>query len=779
MARELEIDQTIPASMPGEILSQARPAALLAGRYELLGLLGVGGMGAVYRARDVELNELVALKMLSSELATAPGMIERFREEVRLARRVTHPNIARIFDIGTSGEDWFLTMELVDGESLAAVLEREGALSVARTIAIVSQVCAGVAAAHRVGIVHRDLKPDNVLLRRDGHAVVADFGIAQALADHRAAEGEGQVSGTPAYMAPEQVLGSSDIDGRADVYALGATLFECLTGRLPFIGDSAVRMATARLDAPAPDPRTIVPDLPDAIAEIVLKCTAREKDDRYANLEELGAAFDRVRLRLSLVASARALPSEVVRHTRFDRTIAVLPMWNGGADEDGYLAATLTDDLTDLLSVIGGVRVRRLDVTQLGQAQANASGQRDVRALGRMIGVHVVVEGKVTRVGDRVHVSLRLLSVADGFQLWTMSSSRKQEDFFSFGDEAAAAIAGALASSDVPEPRHVELPEGAIDLYLRGRHLLIHGSIGVSQEACELLRRAHEAAPTDARITACYGRALVRGYAFGVHASAKLAEQLLETLPRDPEAQLGLANLHFQRGEARAGARLLVKSLEGAPFLAEAVAWKGRLLLEVGPVEEGIAVLREAYELEPLLGTLPSEVARGLALLGDWPAAVEVLLSAVVGPDQAAMLWLYAMRYAVWYRDHARAELFAARLAEIDRPDPRLVSITTALHDVLRLGSGAHLHGVLPPNNRVPRTLASFAQYRAEAYSLSGEVDAALAEASAADGNGLIDISWIDHCPALETIRRESAFAPIAERVRERAAAVREVLDDA
>ena len=778
MTRELEIDQTIPASMPGGIISQARPASLLAGRYELLGLLGVGGMGAVYRARDVELDELVALKMLSSELATAPGMIERFREEVRLARRVTHANIARIFDIGTADEDWFLTMELVDGESLAAVLEREGTISVARSVAILAQVCAGVAAAHRAGIVHRDLKPDNILLRRDGQAIVADFGIARALADHRAAESQGQISGTPAYMAPEQVLGSSDIDGRADVYALGATLFECLTGRLPFMGETAVEMAHARLDAPAPDPRSVDPELPASIAEIVLKCTARDRDDRFANLEALAAALDRARVRLSLVPSRRELPQDVVRRTRFDRTVAVLPLSNGGGDEDEYLADLLTDDLTELLSVIGGVRVRKLDTTQRQEARARprAAGERDVRALGRMVGVHVVVDGTVRREGDRVHVSLRLLSVADGFQLWTLSSSRNQDDFFAFGDEAAAAIANALTAPDVPEPRHVEVAGGALDLYLRGRHLHIHGSISASDAACDLLQRAHEAAPDDPRITACYGRALVRSYSFGFRESVKAAEELLESLPRDPDAQLGLAILHFQRGEARAGAKLLMKSLARAPSLPEAVEWKGRLLLEVGPVGEGIATLREAYELEPLLGGVPVDIARGLALLGDWPAAVEALVSASVESFQAPMVWMFAMRYAVWYGDRERGELFAARFAELERADSRLGPIVAGYLDVLRLGTGASLDAALAKPIRVPRSQASFGQYRAEAFSTTGELDAALAAVAAADGNGLIDISWIDLCPALARVREMSGFAPIAERVRERAAAVREVL---
>jgi len=775
MTGEEEIDLTIPVSMRGVVGSEPRPAVLLAGRYELLGMLGVGGMGAVYRARDLELGEIVALKMLSSDLARAPGMLERFREEVRLARRVTHPNVARIFDIGTTGDDWFLTMELVDGESLAVLLEREGAISVARTVAIAIQACAGLAAAHRAGVVHRDLKPDNILMRRDGHAVIADFGIARALVDHHSAERDGQIAGTPAYMAPEQVLGSSDIDGRADVYALGVTLYECLTGRLPFSGDSAVAVAKARLHEPPPDPRSVTPGLPDAIAEIVLQCTARAREDRYASLDAVAAGLEHVRCALSPCPES---PQRRARHTRFDRTVAVLPLSNAGVPGDAYLAETLTDDLTELLSAMGGVRVRRLDAVQRQAARTRGEND-DSRALGRSVGAHAVVAGAVRRDGDRIHASLSLVSVDDGFQLWTMESERRPQDFFAFGDEAAAAIAEALTASGVPEPRRVEVSSEAFDLYLRGRHLLVHGWVGMIEEACGLLERAHEAAPDDPRIAACYGRALVRTYAYGGHReSARRAEQVLESLPDDAEAGLGLAVLHLQRGEGVAGAKLLMKSLERSPFLAAAVDWRGRLLLEVGPIDEGLASLRHAYELEPLLGEVPSSIARGLALLGDWPGAVEVFLSASIDPDQAPTLWMCALRLAIWFGDRERADLFAARLAELGRLDTRRAQIMEGLHDVLRLGTADALHAAVSIDVRVPRTRATFAQYRAEAFAVTGNVDAALAALAEGDGNGLIDVSWIDRCPALERIRHTSGFEPIAERVRERAAAVRDVLSD-
>src|SRR5262249_37071176 len=199
---------------------------------EMVGWRGVGGMGRVYRAIDRELGETVALKLLLKELVNSEAMVDRFRQEVRLARKVTHRNVARTFDIGEHGGEKFLTMELVGGESLSRVLARRGALPEVEALAVARQICDGIAAAHGVGIVHRDLKPDNVLVEEGGRIVITDFGIARSDRPDASSPTVGGAIGTPAYMAPEQVEGSASVDGRADVYAFGAMLFEMVTGTL-------------------------------------------------------------------------------------------------------------------------------------------------------------------------------------------------------------------------------------------------------------------------------------------------------------------------------------------------------------------------------------------------------------------------------------------------------------------------------------------------------------------------------------------------------------------
>ncbi len=188
--------------------------------------------------------------MLRKDLVSAPGILERFRREVKLARRVTHRNVARVFDIGEHEGEKFLTMELIDGESLGARLTREGALPFPRVAEIASGICAGLAGAHAAGVVHRDLKPDNVLIASDGRVVLTDFGIARAFSESGAGSTLRLLVGTPAYMAPEQVEGRQDVDALADVYALGVVLYELLTGRRAWPGGAPLAVATARLINP-------------------------------------------------------------------------------------------------------------------------------------------------------------------------------------------------------------------------------------------------------------------------------------------------------------------------------------------------------------------------------------------------------------------------------------------------------------------------------------------------------------------------------------------------
>lgn len=255
-------------------------------RYEIRAVAGVGAMGAVYRAFDRELEEEVALKVVRPELLSDPGVLERFKAEVRLARRISHPAVVRTHDFGDVDGIQFLTMEYVEGVTARSLLDSRGQLSVDSSLALIRQLVEALVAAHTQGVVHRDIKPQNLLIDARGSLKVMDFGVSQLTGSREAQEDLGLAIGTPAYMAPEQLLGE-DVDARADLYATGVVLFECLTGRLPFEADS-VRARTARVLRESPPLLTaFLPQVSPQLTALVERLLARRREDRPATSQEL------------------------------------------------------------------------------------------------------------------------------------------------------------------------------------------------------------------------------------------------------------------------------------------------------------------------------------------------------------------------------------------------------------------------------------------------------------------------------------------------------------
>ncbi|HXO30399.1 MAG TPA: serine/threonine-protein kinase, partial [Thermoanaerobaculia bacterium] len=259
--------------------------SLVAARYRIVALAGVGGMGMVYRAHDEQLDVDVALKVLRPEVAADPGFRERFRKELLLARQVSHRNAVRIHDLGVAGDLLFLTMDYVPGRSLRALLEEDGPLAPRQAVAIARQLAAALAAAHAEGVVHRDLKPANVLVDEGGRAFITDFGVARSMTAAGPTQ-IGAVVGTPDYLSPEQARGEP-VDGRSDVYALGILLFEMLSGRLPFAGDSYAERLAQRIGGEARDLADLGIAAPARLRAVVRRCLQRKPARRYQGAAEL------------------------------------------------------------------------------------------------------------------------------------------------------------------------------------------------------------------------------------------------------------------------------------------------------------------------------------------------------------------------------------------------------------------------------------------------------------------------------------------------------------
>jgi serine/threonine protein kinase/tetratricopeptide (TPR) repeat protein len=296
---EISVTKTLEAT-PDEL---AR-GTIFAGRYEIIEELGTGGMGKVYRAFDKQLELEVALKLLKPEIAADKKTIGRFKNELKLARQITHKNICRMHDLHEEGKTLYITMEYVQGEDLKSVIRRMEKLTVGKAVSVARQVAEGLVEAHKLGVVHRDLKPQNIMIDKEGNAKIMDFGIARSLRG-AGITGEGAIIGTPEYMSPEQVEGK-EADQRSDIYSLGIILFEMVTGRVPFEGDTPLSVAYKHKNEIPPAPRKLNSQISDDLNRLILHCLEKSKENRYQTVEEfLG---DLARIEEGIPTAERPVP---------------------------------------------------------------------------------------------------------------------------------------------------------------------------------------------------------------------------------------------------------------------------------------------------------------------------------------------------------------------------------------------------------------------------------------------------------------------------------------
>lgn len=279
----LETTEEVTSSQrKAEDSSSAFSLPFLGPRFKILELLGVGGMGRVYKVKDTELDEIIAVKLLLDDLSSDAKIVEYFKREIKLARKVKHKNIARVYDLQQFEGKSFITMEFVDGTTLKNLITKRGSFSLKEGIQIIKQICEGLKACHDAGIIHRDISSKNIMIDRNGNALIMDFGIARSVVTGATAT----VVGTPHYMSPEQLEGKM-VDARSDIYSLGVVMFEMFTGSLPFTGTTPISIAMKHLKEKPVNPARLNRALPKKMCEIILKCLEKEKTKRYQNIEEL------------------------------------------------------------------------------------------------------------------------------------------------------------------------------------------------------------------------------------------------------------------------------------------------------------------------------------------------------------------------------------------------------------------------------------------------------------------------------------------------------------
>jgi TolB-like protein/Flp pilus assembly protein TadD len=608
--------------------------------------------------------------------------------------------------------------------------------------------------------------------------VITDFGIARAVQHEAQSEGSGLL-GTPEYMAPEQVEAAPDIDARADVYALGVTLFEMLTGALPFVGTNPMMTAAMRLLRPPPDPRQHRPGLPAKAAEIILRCMARDRAERYPSALavscELAALLPRRGTGQSPLKplTSDGLGAPGVRSR--EKTVAVLPFRNQSSSEEAHLAEGLTEELIDALSMAQGVKVR-----SRGAVMALLGDSRDGRALGDALGVQLVVEGALRRAGDQLRVTVRLLHIADGFQVWAQRFDRKVADFFSIADEAAQALIAALTAHRDEEPERPRLTDAqAVELYLRARKLYHSADLQSLSQSSELLEQALAVRPGDPKLLSGYALTLARRWFFGGDSGERAhaaAERAMAAAPNTGESQLAMAVVRFQGGELPTAVRHLQQALRRSPTLADAHELLGRILIETGPLAEGQRSLLIALDMDPSMLRLKSELARTYALQGHLDQADQLLGQLCENPATEGVAWILRSRLCMWGRDVARATALLK--------DPRIASDRYARTRFLfglvvngqRINPEQIMAGSPMASGGSRRTRSLYHQLATEWYGMNSEVDALLRELAKAIDFGLVDLMWLDGCPLLAAARKDPRFLALRRVVAERAAAVQAAL---
>ncbi len=579
------------------------------GPYEIVGPLGAGGMGEVYRARDARLGRDVAIKALPAAFAADPESLARFRREAQTLASLNHPNIAAIYGLEEASGTPHLVLELVEGETLAAQLAR-GPLTPPEALRLGIQVAAALEAAHERGVVHRDLKPGNVMITSRGTAKVLDFGLAKSdmitpsggissdsptMTAYVGGTIAGAILGTAAYMSPEQARGKP-VDRRSDVWSFGCVLFECFAGRQAFAGET-VSDLIARILEREPDWAALPAGCPPRVREILRRCLRKEADARPRDIRD-------VRLELE-ESSAGGVKSDPAR----EKSIAVLPFENQSGPDDEYFADGVTDEILNALAQVKGLRVAART-----SCFAFKGRREDLRLVGEKLDVGTVLEGTVRRSGSRLRITVQMVNAADGYQLWSERYDREITDVFAVQDEIAGAIAtrlrGTIDGDSAPgRARGGTKNLEAYELLLRGRALQIKRGRFVPQ-AILCFEQAIALDPNYAEAMASLADSYRLIGVFGSASSAEMMPKALALAGRALEIDPGLADAwtalaaieeQYERNFARSDSlydRALALEPRHSQARAQRALW--RACRGAMPIEDALAETSRAVHDDPL-----------------------------------------------------------------------------------------------------------------------------------------------------------------------------------
>ncbi len=756
----------------------ARLTEHLADRYVLEGELGRGATAVVYRARDVRLGRVVAIKVFDPDLVGGFG-VERFVREMALEAQLNHPHIVPLLDTGEVDGTPYFVMPCIEGETLRARLDRERELPLDDAVQIARDVAVALMYAHERGIVHRDIKPENILLTA-GTAVVADFGIARALTEVGAAKRLTQTGialGTVAYMSPEQALADPSIDGRSDIYSLGCTLYEMLAGEAPHTGPSAQSIIAKRLNESPRSARTLRASVSPALDRVVQQALAVSAADRFPSARAFIDALARARggegespvpsvgsISGAMLVNAPDAPRAAGVHARGNRValmlvglallavvaagltwrsrttrltggagnaIAVLPFTDLSERRDqDFFALGMAEELIRALSRLPGLRVA-------GRTSSFAlrDSRDDVQTIGRRLDVRTLLAGSIRRAGDSLRISAELVNTSDGQSRWTGSYDRPLRDVFAVQEEIAQAIAAELSLELGPRQALISPTTkdiGAYQLYLRGRYAWAQRTPASLAQAVAYYRQAVSLDPT-----------FVRAWANLADSYTAIARNLFgrpsEYLPLAREATLRAVTLDSTNAEARAANATIAHYVEHDWTLADseyrraialdstyadAFYFYAIFLATQQRGDSALAQARRALALEPLSGT--SNMGPGMVLYHSNRAAeaVPVLRTAIAANPRFYFTYIW-YGLALASTGDSTAAMSAADEAVRLAPDNRLMVVMRG--QVLALAGRREAARAVARQASEEARIAPIPNFElGRLYAMLGERDAAL-----------------------------------------------------
>ena len=750
------------------------------GTYEVLSLLGAGGMGEVYRARDTKLNRDVALKILPDAFALDVDRLARFRREARAVAALNHPHIVTIFSIEEHDDVPFMTMELIEGCTLDQRIPGNG-LSLARFFDIAIALADALSAAHRKHIIHRDLKPGNVMVTDDGRVKVLDFGLARTVDADTVRPGEdvtflgtnvGTIVGTMPYMSPEQIE-AKPLDHRTDLFSLGIMLYELATGERPFRGDSpAALMSSILKDHPKPvgERRS---DLPGDVCRLIDRCLEKEPRDRIQTATEILAELKAYRRAWESGAgwSARpAAPDSTPRPAERAASIAVLAFTDMSAAKDqDWFCDGIAEEILNALTPLKGLRV----AARTSAFSFKGKGD-DLRTIGEKLNVTTVLEGSVRRSGDRVRITVQLSDVANGFQLWSERYDRELKDIFDVQDEIAKAIAERLrvTLAGGKDDRLVEQATTNIEayqLYLKGRALVDRRGANVPT-GLGLLRTAVELDPGYSLAWAGVADALTvlaySGAARGSESKPQAMAAAKRSITLDPASATGhtalaCATLLYENNRAIAKQEF-ERALELNPNYAMGRCWYANFYLNWarGDFEQGIAEARRALDSDPLSAYVTQTLGICLFTAGRLDEAIETCRRAIqLDPESFVARWTLGIALGLGRRFEEAVSALDAAAGMSGRHSLALVGLAGVFGQGGKPAEALALHRELMDRASRGYVSASHLALTAEA---AGQREAAMAFARRAwDEREPSFIIWARHFPQYRTLHSDPRFAAI------------------